>query len=195
MKTSSKYFTILLAALALTPMLAQAHPNHCAAGFASGFTHPLTGFDHLLAMVAVGLWAVQLGGRAVWTVPLTFVSVMTLGAVLGMSGMALPFVETGILASVLILGVLVAASLRLPLAVSTAVVGVFALAHGHAHGAEMPANASGFIYGVGFVGVTALLHLTGIGWGLAMKHFAAKTVIRYTGGSIAALGFYLCLAT
>ena len=194
MKTSSKYFTILIAALALTPMLAQAHPNHGTAGFASGLAHPLTGFDHLLAMVAVGRWAGQLGGRAIWTVPLTFVSVMTLGAILGMSGMALPFVETGILASVLILGVLVAASVRLPLAASAVIVGVFALAHGQAHGAEMPVNASGFVYALGFAGVTALLHLTGIGWGLAMKHFATKTVIRYTGGSIAALGVYLCLA-
>lgn len=194
MKTSSKNFTILIAALAFTPMLAQAHPNHGAAGFASGLAHPLTGFDHLLAMVAVGLWAVQLGGRAVWTVPLTFVSVMTLGAVLGMSGIALPFVETGILASVLILGVLIAASVRMPLAASAVIVGVFALVHGNAHGAEMPVNASGLVYALGFVSVTALLHLTGIGWGLAMKHFATKTVVRYTGGSIAALGVYLCLA-
>ena len=192
MKTSSKYFTVLLTALALTPMLAQAHPNHGTASFASGLAHPLTGFDHLLAMVAVGLWAVQLGGRAVWTVPLTFVSVMTLGAFLGMSGMALPFVETGILASVLILGVLVAASVRLPLAASAVIVGVFALAHGQAHGTEMPVNASGFVYALGFVSVTAQLHLTGIGWGLAMKHLATQTVIRYTGGTIAALGVYLC---
>src|SRR6185369_17277594 len=130
MKTFSKYFTLLIAALVLTPMLAQAHPNHGTAGFASGLAHPLTGFDHLLAMVAVGLWAVQLGGRAVWTVPLTFVSVMTFGAVWGMSGIALPFVETGILASVLILGVLIAASVRMPLLASAAVVGVFALVHG-----------------------------------------------------------------
>lgn len=190
----NRVFSLLLIALVLTPALAQAHcTGNTSGGLLNGVAHPLTGFDHLLAMVAVGMWAAQLGGRAIWTVPLTFVSVMTLGALLGMNGISLPFVETGILASVLILGVFIAASVRLPLTASAVVVGLFALTHGHAHGTEMPANASGLVYGLGFVSVTALLHLAGIGWGIAMKQFATATIMRYAGGAIAAAGVYLCV--
>jgi urease accessory protein len=150
--------------------------------------------DHLCAMIAVGLWAAQRGGRALWTVPLTFVSVMIFGATLGMTGISVPFVETGIVASVLILGVLVAAAVRLPLAVSMGIVGLFALCHGYAHGAEMPVNASGFAYGLGFVAMTAMLHLAGIGWGLAMQKIASEKMLRLTGGAVAACGLYLCFA-
>src|SRR5438552_13637461 len=105
-------------------------------GFLRGFSHPLTGLDHIVAMVAVGLWAAQRGGRSIWLVPVTFVIVMALGGVLGAAGIALPWVERGIIASVLVLGVLIAAAVRLPLAAATLLVGLFALFHGHAHGAE-----------------------------------------------------------
>ncbi len=151
----------------LLPSLAQAHPGipgHTH-GFDNGLFHPLTGLDHICAMIAVGLWAAQRGGRALWLVPLTFVSVMAFGGALGMSGIALPFVETGIVASVLILGVLIAAAVRLPLMASAAMVGLFALFHGFAHGAEMPDTASGLVYGIGFIAATAILHLCGIGLG------------------------------
>ena len=179
----------------LLPSLAQAHPNHGpATGLAGGFMHPLTGLDHLCAMIAVGLWAAQRGGRALWAVPLAFVSAMTLGALAGMSGHTLPFVEQGIAASVLILGILIVSALRLPLAASIVLVGAFALFHGYAHGAEMPATASGFAYGAGFVAATAGLHLFGISLGLTARKLATEQMVRYAGGAIALCGLYLVFA-
>jgi urease accessory protein len=186
---------LLFSAALLLPSLAQAHPNHgSATGLASGFAHPLTGLDHLCAMIAVGLWAAQRGGRALWAVPLAFVSMMTLGAMGGTGGIHIPFAEQGIAASVLILGILIAAALRLPLAARVTLVAMFALFHGYAHGAEMPATASGFTYGIGFVAATALLHLFGITLGLTAKKMAGEKTVRYAGGAIAACGFYLALA-
>jgi urease accessory protein len=186
---------LLFTAALLLPSLAQAHPNHGAAtGLASGFAHPLSGLDHFCAMIAVGLWAAQRGGRALWAVPLAFVSVMMLGAILGMGGIHVPFTEQGIAASVLILGILIAAALRLPLAASVAIVALFALFHGYAHGAEMPATTSGFRYGIGFVAATVLLHACGIGLGLAAKKMANEKTVRYAGGAIAACGLYLIFA-
>ena len=161
---------------------------------ASGFAHPFSGMDHLCAMAAVGLWAAQRGGRALWAVPLAFVSVMTLGAVVGMSGHVLPFAEQGIAASVLILGLLIAAAKQLPLAASIVLVGTFALFHGYAHGAEMPVSASGLTYGLGFVAATAGLHLLGISLGLTARKLATEKIVRYAGGAIAACGLYLVFA-
>src|SRR5580698_8957387 len=151
----SSFTRLATPALILAPVLAHAHPGHDTSGFSAGVAHPLHGLDHILAMVAVGLWAAQLGGRAKWLVPASFVSVMALGGALGMAGVAIPFAEQGIFASVLILGVLIAASVRLPLAASMSIVGLFALCHGHAHGTEIPAAASGFNYALGFVLATA----------------------------------------
>jgi urease accessory protein len=145
-------------------------------------------------MIAVGLWAAQRGGRARWAVPLAFVSVMTLGALAGNGGLAVPFAEQGIAASVLILGILIAAAVRLPLAASMMLVGVFALFHGYAHGAEMPASASGLTYGMGFVAATAALHLFGIGLGMTAQKFATEKTLRYAGGAIAGCGLYLTFA-
>jgi len=179
----------------LLPSLAQAHPNHGpASGLFAGLAHPLSGLDHLAAMVAIGLWAAQRGGRALWAVPLAFVGVLIFGALLGQGGVALPFAEQGIAASVLILGILIAAAWRLPLAASLAVVGLFALFHGYAHGAEMPATASGLAYGAGFVAATVALNLFGIGLGLAAKQLATEKMLRYAGGAVAACGLYLVLA-
>ena len=186
---------LFLLAIFLAPSLAQAHTGvGTTTGFANGLAHPLSGLDHLCAMIAVGLWAAQRGGRALWLVPLTFVSVMTLGAMLGMAGLAMPFVEKGIVASVLVLGVLVAAAVRLPLVASVILIGLFALFHGHAHGAEMPATASGWLYGTGFVFATAGLHLLGIGVGLGAKRYVSEKMIRVTGCLIAACGLYLFCA-
>jgi urease accessory protein len=182
---------LLGASLLLVPTLAHAHvgvgPAH---GFVHGFAHPLAGFDHLCAMMAVGLWAAQRGGRALWVVPLSFLSVLAVGAALGMAGVGIPFVEPGIVASVLLLGVLVAAAIRLPLPASALLVGLFALFHGHAHGAEMPVTASGFAYGAGFIAASAMLHAIGIGLGLALQRLAGSTWVRATGGAIACFGLY-----
>jgi urease accessory protein len=133
-------------------------------GFLQGVSHPLTGIEHLCPMIAVGLWAAQTGGRAIWAVPLAFVSVMLLGGAFGMAGVHLPFAEVGIALSALSLGVFIAAAVRFPLPASILVVGLFALCHGHAHGAEMPASASALGYACGFALATALLHIVGIAW-------------------------------
>lgn len=159
--------------------------------FASGFGHPLGGLDHVLAMVAVGLWATQLSGRALWLVPLTFVLTMALGGLFGFLGVSLPLVETGIAGSVLILGALVALASRLPLAASMALVGVFALFHGYAHGAEMAAESSALWYSLGFMLATALLHGAGIGVGLAARNGVAARLVRLGGAAIAASGALL----
>jgi len=158
-----------------------------------GIAHPLTGLDHLLAMFAVGLWAAQRGGRAIWFVPLTFVLVMTIGAALGMSGVSIPLVEPGIAISVLILGIFVATAVRLPLAISAAIVGLFALFHGHAHGAEIPATASGLTYTVGFIAATNFLHATAISVSLAAHRLHSSQPIRYAGAVIAVRGLLFCI--
>jgi urease accessory protein len=145
-------------------------------------------------MVAVGLWAAQQGKRAVWAVPLAFVATMALGGALGMAGLALPYVEQGIAASVLVLGVLIAAAARLPLAAGMLLVAVFALFHGHAHGAEMPSTASGLAYGAGFVAATALLHACGVGLGLTLKKLERPAALRFAGAAVALCGVGLLLA-
>ena len=191
-----KHHSLRRSAIALATFLslaafAQAHPGHGAGGFANGFAHPLHGLDHVLAMLAVGLWAAQLGGRSKWLVPASFVGVMALGGALGMAGVAVPFAEQGILASVLILGVLIAAAVRLPVAASLGIVGLFALCHGHAHGAEMPVNAVGAVYALGFTAATALLHGCGIGLGVMMQGTAKADWLRACGVAISAAGLLL----
>jgi urease accessory protein len=159
-------------------------------GFGSGFVHPLHGLDRLLAMTAVGLWAAQLGRRARWLVPASFVGVMVVGAALAMSGLRIPFAEEGILLSVLVLGILIAISARFPLATSMAIVGLFAFFHGHSHGTEMPVNAVGFAYGAGFA--LATVALPGCGIGLACVAQSVRLpVIRWAEAAIAMAG--ICL--
>jgi urease accessory protein len=192
-KKHSYFAPLATLSLAFAPMLAHAHPGHGVHGFSSGLAHPVHGLDHVLAMIAVGIWAAQLGGRAKWLVPASFVSVMAIGGALGMAGVAMPFAEQGILASVLILGVLIAAAVRLPLAASMGIVGLFALCHGHAHGLEMPGTATGLAYGAGFVIATALLHATGIGAGLMIQRFAEVRWLRVTGLAICAASALLAL--
>src|SRR5271156_212734 len=139
-------------------------------GFIHGFSHPLSGIDHTLTMIAVGLFAAHLGGRALWLVPLTFVSVMVPAGIVGMAGTPLPFVEIGIGFSVVVLGLAIAFQFNPPTLAAMALVGFFAIFHGHAHGAEMPESTSGLEYGVGFISATALLHAVGIGIGLAIGY-------------------------
>jgi urease accessory protein len=194
--TSSRRFGFMgllaVGAAAWGPRVALAHTGVGAAhDLLHGLQHPLTGLDHICAMIAVGLWAAQLGGRAIWLVPLSFVTVMTLGGALAMAGVALPFVEPGIVLSVLVLGVLVAAAVRLPAAASAAIVGAFALFHGHAHGTEIPASASGLAYAVGFIAATVGLHLSGIAFGALVQRRYSTAVVQCAGAAIAACGVYL----
>jgi len=193
MKRHSFHFALAAFSLMAVPA-AWAHPGHdgheVTWDFSSGFAHPLFGADHLLAMLAVGLWAAQLGGRARWLVPVAFVLVMALGAVLGRSGIALPGLEQTIAASVLVLGLLIANAARLPVAGSMALVALFAAFHGFAHGAEMPATAGAFSYGAGFVLATALIHAAGVGLGL-LSNRASEKFTRAAGWAIAGCGVVL----
>jgi urease accessory protein len=174
---------------------AAAHPGHAdAGGLARGFMHPLGGLDHVLAMVAVGLYAALLGGRALWLVPATFVAVMALGGALGAAGYALPSVEVGIALSVVVLGAVIALRVSLPTLAAMAMVGIFAVFHGHAHGAEMPQNLTGYEYAAGFLAATALLHGAGIALGLGMgklSELGERRITQTAGGAVALAGLAL----
>lgn len=192
MKSKSILRSAALAAFALAPGLANAHTGlgHVD-GFAHGFAHPLGGLDHVLAMVMVGLFASQLGGRSRWLVPASFVSVMVLGGALGLAGIAVPFVELGIGLSIVVLGGVVAFNQQASVAVAMALVGFFAVFHGYAHGAEMPESASGLAYGAGFVLATATLHALGLGFGLLLDSKGGARgsfIIRLLGGLAAMAG-------
>lgn len=181
---------LLMGLLFLLPSSALAHSSGGDLnGFMHGFLHPLNGLDHILAMVAVGLWASQSGGEKTWMLPLTFVVTMILGGVLSFTSLTIPSVESGILVSILILGVLTTLSFKLPLLYSSALVCFFALFHGYAHGAEMPFSMSVVSYIAGFSLVTAILHLSGIALGL----FFSKAS-RLIGATITLAGLYLAVA-
>ena len=186
------FYWLLAIALTLVPAAASAHVGvGDAHGFVHGFAHPLSGFDHILAMVAVGLFAAHLGGRELWLVPLTFVSVMALAGVVGMTGMGLPFVEIGIGMSVVVLGLAIAFQLNISTLAAMGLVGFLAIFHGQAHGAEMPESASGLAYGVGFVCATAMLHALGIGLGLTIGYAGQKysrRIVQVGGGAMAIAG-------
>jgi urease accessory protein len=180
--------------IVLFPAIATAHPSGPTGGLWSGLAHPLSGLDHLCAMIGVGLWAAQRGGRALWLVPLAFLGVMAIGGTVGMMGITIPLVETGIVASVLIVGCLVAAAVRLPLLATAGLVGLFALLHGHAHGLEAPEAAVGILYGLGFLASSAFLLALGVGLGwLACRRTDTAWLTRYAGVAIALCGVYLCL--
>lgn len=177
--------------LGMLPTVAFAHVGGHVDGFAHGFEHPVGGPDHVLAMVAVGLLAARLGGRALWATPLAFMGMMVVGGALGMAGIDMPFVELGIGLSVLALGLVLAFGVGLPTVVAAAMVGFFAIFHGHAHGAETPDTATGLAYGLGFVLATGMLHLTGIGVGLAARGLAPTVrpkLFRLAGGAFAIAG-------
>lgn len=198
MKTTNRktfwFQRALLFSAFLMPSFAQAHPGHIgqAQSFGNGLAHPFSGLDHLCAMLAVGLWAAQLGGRMRWLLPMTFVTVMLAGGVLGLNGVNIPVAEQGIAASLLVLGIFIAAAVRLPTMAGMVVGGLFALFHGYAHGAEMPASAAGVSYAFGFVTASASLHLIGLGLGLAAQRLDASRWIRFAGAGIAACGIYFC---
>jgi urease accessory protein len=178
--------TLLLAALCLFVGTASAHPGHPAAGFAGGLAHPLLGLDHLLAMIAICLWAAQQGGRALWAIPAAFVGAMLLGGMLAWSGWGLPQVETGVAVSVLLLGLLVAMRRQWSVTAGMALAAAFALFHGYAHGLEMPQAASPAGYAAGFALATLALHGVGIFGGLV-----GRRATRLAGMGIAAAGLAL----
>ena len=163
---------------ALAPAVASAHPGHESTGLVHGFMHPLGGFDHIIAMVAVGLLAARLGGRALWLVPASFVAAMTVAGFAASTGMALPYAETGIAVSVVVLGAAALFGVAMPVAAAMGLVGFFAIFHGYAHGLEMPETASGLAYGAGFVAATAMLHGVGIGLGMMIRQVGRSAVDR-----------------
>ena len=176
----------LLVATALWPALALAHVGQGRAeGFLAGLRHPVSGLDHVLAMVSVGLWGAQLGAPAIWLLPVTFPMVMAFGGMLGLVGVPLPGVEVAIALSGLLLGLAILAELRPPLTVAAVVVGFFAIFHGHAHGAELPPGASGLTYSIGFVAATGTLHAVGIGIGVIHRWGWGRVALRGAGAGVA----------
>ena len=177
-------------ALLLTPALAFAHPGHGDSGLIAGISHPIGGLDHLLAMVAVGLWAAQQQGAARWALPCAFVGTMLIGGLLGFEGLELPALESGIAASVLALGLAVALAVRPPLVMAVAATALFALFHGVAHGLELPEMSSPWAYAAGFVAATAALHAAGYGVVRVLPQ-AAAPLVRLAGAASAMTGAWL----
>ena len=185
--------------LALTMLAANAHAHTSGAsavGFIDGVSHPIAGLDHILAMIAVGLWAAQNGGRSLWLVPASFVGMMLVGGLVGMSGLSIPMVEVGILGSVVILGLLVGFASKMPAVAGMIAVGLMAVFHGYAHGTEMPLSASPVLYVLGFMTATVSLH----GLGIAVSKLLAKreelgaNLVQGSGAAITVTGLLLFLA-
>lgn len=181
----------LCAIVLFWPLAASAHVGSGeAGGFVTGLLHPVSGLDHVLAMVAVGLWGAQLRMPAIWILPVAFPLVMALGGLLGLLGIPLPGVEVGIAASAIVLGAMVLGAVRPPLWLALVLVSVFAVFHGHAHGTELPAGQSGLAYSLGFVIATGLLHACGIAIGLINHWRAGAVVLRAVGAAVAVGGVY-----
>jgi urease accessory protein len=183
---------LILASALIAPATVLAHnPAGIAGGFVSGFLHPLSGIDHILAMVAVGIWGAQLGAPAIWALPVAFPLVMSVGGALGVRGVLLPGVEIGIAASALLLGFLIFRETRPPLYAAALVVGFFAIFHGYAHGTELPHAANPLAYGVGFVIATGLLHMSGVTVGLIHRWPRGARTLRIAGAGISLAGLFL----
>ena len=181
----------LITALVLLPHTAWAHVGSSqAGGFFIGLQHPISGVDHVVAMLAVGLWGAQLGPPAVWALPVVFPMMMAMGGNMGLIGIPLPGVEVGIALSAIILGLMVSTEARLKIRLSMLIVAFFAIFHGHAHGTELPAGQSGLLYSIGFVVATGCLHATGIAIGLIHRWNYGRRALRFTGSVICAAGFY-----
>ena len=177
----------------LSPEAAFSHVESVTAGdgrFIGGALHPITGLDHVAAMVAVGLWGAVLGAPAIWLLPIAFPLVMAFGAVLGVMGVPVPAIDLGIAASGIVLGAMVAASARPPLAIAFALISLFAIFHGHSHGTALPDFGVPLLYAAGFVIATGLLHVCGIALGLLVRWPAGRTAVRVTGALIVAVGLY-----
>jgi urease accessory protein len=179
--------TVILLLASAAPAFAHVEQGQ-AQGLLNGLRHPTSGLDHVLAMIAVGLWGAQLGAPALWLLPVTFPMVMAFGGFLGLVGISLPGVEVGIALSAVLLGLMVARQAKPPLIVAAILVGVFAIFHGHAHGTELPAGQSGLMYSIGFVIATGCLHGVGILLGLVQKWAGGRTAIRVAGSMVALAG-------
>jgi urease accessory protein len=183
-----------LAALALAMQFSQLAEAHIrkgeASGFVSGVRHPISGLDHVLAMIAVGLWGAQLGAPAIWVLPVAFPMVMALGGMMGLLGIPLPGTEYGIAASMILLGGVVLFELKPPLWVAALLVSFFAIFHGHAHGTELPAGQDGLLYSMGFVCATGCLHGVGVSIGLVHRWTWGQMFLHLSGGFISAMGMY-----
>ena len=191
MTTRSQYPVVVALLLAAASSAALAHTESGqATGFLTGLLHPVSGLDHVLAMVAVGLWGAQLGAPAIWLLPVTFPMVMALGGVLGLLGMPLPGVELGIAASAILLGAVVMTERRPPLFAAVVLVGFFAVFHGHAHGTEPPPGQSGLLYSLGFVVATGCLHAIGIAIGSVHRWPAGRVALRIAGGGVGLAGLF-----
>ncbi|MFQ6538625.1 MULTISPECIES: HupE/UreJ family protein [Aphanothece] len=179
----------LMAAMALLPQAAQAHvEGGQAGGLAAGLLHPLSGADHMVAMVAVGLWGAVLGPPALWVLPVAFPLVMAFGGLLGLLGVPVPGVEVGIAVSGVVMGLMVLLEQRPPLWLAAAIVAVFAVFHGHAHGTELPAGGDALLYSLGFVVATGLLHLLGILLGELRRWPGGRRVVQAAGAGVALTG-------
>jgi len=178
--------SVFLLLISSAPAFAHADPASLQGAFMSGFMHPISGLDHVVAMVAVGLWGAFLGKPAIWILPITFPLVMAFGGALGVAGVPIPYVETGVALSGVVLGLAVLLALRPPMWVAAVIVGIFAIFHGYAHGVELPKAANPLIYSIGFVIATGLLHLAGIAIG-ELKRLALGEVVVRTGGAIISL--------
>ena len=188
MTTRTATLLMVLTLLVFSAVAGAHEGGGIAGGFYSGFVHPILGWDHVAAMVAVGLWGAFLGNPAIWVLPIVFPMVMAVGGALGVAGVPLPAVETGIATSAVILGLMVALAARPPLWVAALIVAVFAIFHGYAHGAELPEAANPLAYSLGFVIATGLLHLSGIAFGLLARWPAGRLAVRTGGGLIALAG-------
>jgi len=182
---------IALIAAALSPSIALAHvETGQAAGFLAGLAHPVTGMDHVLAMIAVGLWGAVLGPPAIWVLPVAFPLVMALGGLMGLLGIPVPGVEFGIAISAIVLGAMVLAEARPPIWLAALIVAFFAVFHGHAHGRELPEGTSALLYSLGFVAATGLLHAVGILLGAARRWPAGRQALRAAGAGVALAGLF-----
>ena len=186
-----RLIVVMLACAMLSAAPALAHPQKGAAvGFVTGFTHPISGPDHVLAMVAVGLWGAQLGAPAIWLLPVAFPIVMAFGGFFALIGVPIPGVEFGVAASAMMLGAVVMFELRPPIIVAASLISIFAICHGHAHGTELPANQSALLYSMGFVVATGCLHAVGIGIGTVYRWSWGQKVVRAAGALISLGGVF-----
>ena len=190
-RVSSFGFWSFFCLLLFTPASAYAHIQQGAAGgFLTGFLHPISGLDHVLAMVAVGLWGAQLGAPAIWVLPVAFPLVMAMGGMLGLIGVPVPGIEHGIAASAILLGAAVLFEVRASLVMTALLIGVFAIFHGHAHGTELPPGQSALLYSMGFVFATGCLHALGIGIGAVHRWTWGQKLLRAAGAAVAVGGVF-----
>jgi urease accessory protein len=190
-----RLFLLLLFGIASTSSALAHSGEGLVGGFLGGVAHPLFGPDHIVAMVAVGLWGAFLGAPAIWILPVVFPLVMAFGGVLSILGVPIPAVEVGIAASAVVLGLMVALAVRPPLIVAAITVGAFAIFHGHAHGAELPPGADAIAYSLGFVIATGVLHLCGIAFGLLVRWPSGRMAVRLAGSAIAVAGLIFLRGT